>query len=60
MQLTEAMSRLCSRTSKHLALGSLLTVLTTKIGPSKPRVREAYMTSFIHIFGTNKVPRVVL
>jgi hypothetical protein len=33
-----------------------LMVLTTKIGPSKPRVREEYTNSFMHIFGTNKVP----
>jgi hypothetical protein len=38
----------------------VLTVLTTKIRPSKPRVREEYTTSFMHIFGTIKVPRVVL
>jgi hypothetical protein len=38
----------------------LLTVLTTKIRPSKPQVREEYTTSFMHIFYTNKVPRVVL
>jgi hypothetical protein len=38
----------------------LLTVRTTKIRPSKPRVREEYTTSFMHIFGTNKIPRVVL
>jgi hypothetical protein len=25
-------------------------ILTTKIRPSKPRVREAYTTSFMHIF----------
>jgi hypothetical protein len=31
-----------------------LTVLTTKIRPSKPRVREEYMTSFMHIFITKK------
>jgi hypothetical protein len=37
-----------------------LTVITTKIRPSKPRVREEYATSFMHIFDTNKVPRVVL
>jgi hypothetical protein len=35
-------------------------VLTTKIRLSKPRVREDYITSFMHIFSTNKVPRVVL
>jgi hypothetical protein len=57
---TEAKSRLCSRTSKHLTWGSLLMVLATKIRQSKPRVREEYTTSFMHIFGTNKVPRVVL
>jgi hypothetical protein len=56
----EAEFRLCSRTSKRLAWGSLLTVLTTKIQPSKPRVREKYMTSFMHVFSTNKVQRVVL
>jgi hypothetical protein len=39
---------------------SLLMVLTTKFRPLKPRVREEYKTSFMHIFGTNKVPRVVL
>jgi hypothetical protein len=33
-----------------------LTVLTIKIRPSKPRVREEYTTSFMHIFDTNKVP----
>jgi hypothetical protein len=43
--------------SKTQAL--LLTVLTTKIRPSKLRVREEYTISFIHIFYTNKVPRVV-
>jgi hypothetical protein len=37
-----------------------LTVLTTKIRLSKPRVREEYTTSFKHIFYTNKVPQVVL
>jgi hypothetical protein len=42
------------------SLGSLLTVLTTKIRSSKPRVREEYTTSFMHIFYTNKVPQVVL
>jgi hypothetical protein len=26
----------------------------------KPRVREEYMKSFMHIFSINKVPRVVL
>jgi hypothetical protein len=57
---TEAKSRLCSRMSKHLAWGSCLTVLTTKIWLSKPRVREGYTTSFMHIFDTNKVPWVVL
>jgi hypothetical protein len=30
----------------------LLTVLTTKIRPSEPQVREEYMTSFMHIFST--------
>jgi hypothetical protein len=39
-------------------LTPLLTVLTTKIRPSKPRVE--YTTSFMHIFYTNKVPQVVL
>jgi hypothetical protein len=39
---------------------SLLMVLTTKFRPSKPRVREEYITSFMHIFYINKVPRVVL
>jgi hypothetical protein len=39
---------------------SLLTVLTIKIRPSKPRVRKKYTTSFMHIVDTNKVPRVVL
>jgi hypothetical protein len=39
---------------------AVLTVLTTKIRPSKPRVREKYTTSYMHIFDTNKVPRVVL
>jgi hypothetical protein len=34
-------------------------VLRTKFRPAKPRVRE-YTTSFMHIFYTNKVPRVVL
>jgi hypothetical protein len=38
----------------------VLTVLTTKIRPSKSRVREEHMGSFMHIFSTNKVPRVVL
>jgi hypothetical protein len=57
---TKAKSKLCSRMSKRLAWGSLLTVLTTKIQPSKPQVREEYTTSFMHIFGTNKVPQVVL
>jgi hypothetical protein len=57
---TESKSRLCSRTRKRLTWGSLLTVLTTKIWPSKPRVWEEYTTSFKHIFDTNKVPRVVL
>jgi pentatricopeptide repeat protein len=38
----------------------VLTVLTTKTRPSKPQVRAEYMTSFMHILGTNKVPRVVL
>jgi hypothetical protein len=38
----------------------LLTVLTTKIEPSKPWVQEEYTTSFMHIFDTNQVPRVVL
>jgi hypothetical protein len=38
----------------------VLTVLTTKVRPSKPYVREEYRTSFMHIFGTNKVPQVVL
>jgi hypothetical protein len=37
-----------------------LTVLTINIQSSKPRVREEYTTSFMHIFYTNKVPRVVL
>jgi hypothetical protein len=57
---TEAKYRLCSRTSKHLAWGSLLTVLTTKFRLSKPWIREEYTTRFMHIFGTNKVPWVVL
>jgi hypothetical protein len=51
---------LCSRKRKRLARGSLLMVLTTKFRPSKPWVREENTTSFMHIFGTNKVPRVVL
>jgi hypothetical protein len=34
----------------------VLTVLTTKFRPSKPRVREEYTTSFMHIFVINKVP----
>jgi hypothetical protein len=38
----------------------MLTVLTTKFRPSKPRVQEEYTTSFMHIFDTNKVPQVVL
>jgi hypothetical protein len=38
----------------------LLMVLTTKFRPSKAQIREGYTTSFMHIFGTNKVPRVVL
>jgi hypothetical protein len=37
-----------------------LTILTTKIQPSKPQVREEYTTSFMRIFYTNKVPQVVL
>jgi hypothetical protein len=36
----------------------LLTVLTTRIRHSKPRVREEYMASFMHIFSTNKVPQL--
>jgi hypothetical protein len=43
-----------------IPLSWMLTVLTTKIRPSKPRVREEYTTSFMHMFYTNKVPRVVL
>jgi hypothetical protein len=39
---------------------SMLTVLTTRIRPSNPRVREEYTTSLMHIFDINKVPRVVL
>jgi hypothetical protein len=35
-------------------------VLTTQVRLSKPQVREEYTASFMHIFGTNKVPRVVL
>jgi hypothetical protein len=35
-------------------------VLTTKFRPLKPPVWEEYTTSFMHIFCTNKVPRVVL
>jgi hypothetical protein len=38
----------------------MLMVLTTKFRPSKPRVREDFTTSFVHIFYTKKVPRVVL
>jgi hypothetical protein len=38
----------------------LLTVLTTKFPLSKPWVGEEYTTRFMHIFYTNKVPRVVL
>jgi hypothetical protein len=38
----------------------MLTVLTTKFRPSKPRVQEEYTTSFMHIVDTNKVPQVVL
>jgi hypothetical protein len=38
----------------------MLTVLTTEIRLSKPQVQEEYMMSFMHIFSTNKVPRVVL
>jgi hypothetical protein len=38
----------------------VLTILTTKIRPSKPQVREEYMARFMHIFSINKVPRVVL
>jgi hypothetical protein len=38
----------------------LLTVLTPKIQPSKPRVQEEYMTNFMQIFSTNEVPQVVL
>jgi hypothetical protein len=37
-----------------------LKVLTTKIRPSKPRVREEYKTSSMHILDTNKVPRFLL
>jgi hypothetical protein len=39
---------------------AMLTVLTTKNRLSKPHVQEEYMTSFMHIFSTIKVPRVVL
>jgi hypothetical protein len=35
-------------------------VLTAKIRPSNPQIREEYMASSMHIFSTNKVPRVVL
>jgi hypothetical protein len=38
----------------------MLMVFTTKFRPSKPQVQEEYTTSFMHIFYTNKVPRVVL
>jgi hypothetical protein len=38
----------------------MLTVLTTKIWPSKARVREEYMASFMHIVMIDKVPQVVL
>jgi hypothetical protein len=57
---TEAKFRLCSRMSKRLAWKRLLTVLTTKNRQSIPRVREEYMTRFMHIFSTNKVPWLVL
>jgi hypothetical protein len=33
-----------------------LTVLVTKVRPSKPQVREEYTIIFMHIFGTNEVP----
>jgi hypothetical protein len=51
------MSRSCIL---QVSLWYLLTVLTTEIRLSEPRVREEYMISFMHIFSTNKVPRVVL
>jgi transposase InsO family protein len=47
-------------TLHQLVYGKMLMVLTTKIRPSKSRVREEYTTSFMHIFYTNKVPRVEL
>jgi hypothetical protein len=47
-------------TTNSSTYSALLTVLTSKIRPSKPQVREEYTTSFMHIFYTNKVPRVVL
>jgi hypothetical protein len=43
-----------------LASRVVLTVLTSKIRASKPQVRAEYTTSFMHIFYTNKVLRVVL
>jgi hypothetical protein len=43
-----------------LVMGKVLTVLTTRIRLSKPRVQEEYTKSFMHIFDTNKVSRVVL
>jgi hypothetical protein len=38
----------------------LLTILTTSFRPSKSQKQGGYMTIFMHIFNTNKVPRVVL
>jgi hypothetical protein len=58
--LSKVKSRLCSRTSKCSAWGSLLTVFTTSFWPSRSRKRGGYTTSFMHVFNTNKVPRVVL
>jgi hypothetical protein len=44
----------------HTRSRLLLTVLTTSFRPSKSRKRGGYMTSFMHVFNTNKVPQVVL
>jgi hypothetical protein len=38
------------------SLESLLTVFTTSFRPSKSWKREGYMTSYMHVFNTNKVP----
>jgi hypothetical protein len=66
IQYTKGMHKLSApwegpgRLSSDLPPSVVLTVLTTKIQLSKPQVREAYTTYFMCIFGTNKVPRVVL